>query len=134
MASFSWPVQQSLFNRLKTDTALTALATGGIHDGAPQGTPYPYVVIGETTEVPDDAHARYGSQDTITLHIWSRYAGQKEIKQIAARIHELVHHQTWPVNGAVMVNAQVEMLETLRDPDGFSRHGVLRVRVLAQEA
>lgn len=127
-----WAVQQGLYARLTGDSALMALVAN-VFDSPPQSQPYPYLVIGDGTAAPDDSHTRLGSQETVTLHAWSQYAGDREVKQILERCYQLLHHERWAVPGWAMVASRVELLEVLRDPDGHTRHGVMRVRVWVQE-
>jgi hypothetical protein len=133
MPSSAWQAQKALYSILTGDAPLAALLTGGVHDGTPQHTRYPYLVLGELIETPDDTHSREGSQIVFTLHAWSQYAGMKELEGICERVQSLVHHQRWALDARSMIAARVDGLEMLRDPDGITRHAVMRVRTWQQE-
>jgi hypothetical protein len=140
MSGAAWNIQQGLYTYLNADTTLMGLAKK-IWDGVPPGqyngtlepNNFPYVVIGDSIETPDDSHTRFGSVDTITLHVWSRHQGDKEIKEIMGRMWQMLHHQPWAIPNYSRVMSRIELTESLRDPDGITRHGVMRVRVLVQE-
>ncbi|KAB8167302.1 DUF3168 domain-containing protein [Streptomyces sp. 3MP-14] len=118
------PVQRALYARLTGDTALAELAPGGVHDGAPEGTPYPYIVIGEAIETPDNTHDGYGRQVVSTLHIWTRARGHSPGLAILARMTELLDHQPLGVDGWDHVVTGFEFSQTLTDPEppGDIRH------------
>lgn len=83
-----WPVQVALMARLKGSTAVDALIGDRIYDGrAPQGTVFPYVVLGTSTSEPYPVFGREGSYDTLEIHVFSRYQGRKEALQIVDVIH-----------------------------------------------
>ena len=144
MSGASWAVQKGLYGYLNTNLASLSPAKAvydavpeGIYNDPQQSTRWPFVVLGESTEVPSDSHTSRADNDTIVIHVWSRYNGDKEVKQIGDALVTLLHHKTteWsPGTGWSLVYSKFELREHLRDPDGMTRHGVLRFRVEAQEA
>ena len=71
-----------------------------------------------------------GSQITVNLHIWSQYKGSKEAKNIMDRVHTLLHDTSLSVTGFNLINLRFEFADILRDPDGITRHGVMRFRAV----
>lgn len=129
-----WQLQQAVYQRLSSDEVLGRL-TRGIYDDVPTPPRWPYVAIGEYTATPGDTHSSEGLEATLTLHIWSRYRGNQELLAILERLHERLHNRSWEaVEATQVVGARVEFVEILRDPDGESRHGVVRVRAWLQRA
>lgn len=128
-------VQTALYQRLHGDATLLALATGGVYDEVPQSTPYPYIVIGEATEVPDDTLTERGKDTTVTIHVWSKAPGNKQTLQIIERLDELLDNQSLTVNGWNAWRVQNEFVEVLREnTDGtLYRHGVPRYRITLTE-
>lgn len=123
--------QAALYDRLSNDAALTAKVTG-VFDHVPEGQAYPYVAIGQDTATPEDTFTSVGQQVTTTIHSWSQYKGYKEVKEV----HSLIlTAMTAPlaVNGWTCMFLMVDMDHVIPDPDGITRHGVLRLRyVLTQ--
>lgn len=112
--------------------ALNGHVGAAVYDYVPPGTPYPYVVIGHLTEVPDDLHDREGSDVTATLHIWSDATGTKEVNDILAAMDAALHHRRLTVDGAHCWAVVREFTEVLRDQDVETgrplRHAVARYR------
>lgn len=133
MTSALWDVQQGLYAVLAGDAALGALVQG-VFDRVPEGQAYPYVEIGEATEVPFRTLGRAGSDATITLHVWSRAGGFRETKQILSRLHELLDGKQLVAGMRSTVLMLLDDTRTLRDSDGLTRHGIARYRVVTQEA
>lgn len=117
--------------------ALSGNITGTVHDEVPANTPAPYTVIGETTERPWDAHDSDGSEETLTIHLWSSTPGSTQVKTILAQIDALLHHQSLALDGApYLVMLRREFVTVLKDESVTGetwRHGVMRYRALISE-
>ncbi|WP_299542024.1 DUF3168 domain-containing protein [uncultured Streptomyces sp.] len=128
------PVQGALFTVLRGDSALSALIKG-VHDYTPEDVPYPFVVVGEATEIPDNRHAGFGRQTVVTLHVWSRYRGFAEVLRIGTRITALLDHRPLTIPGMDWIATRFEFSQTLTDPEppGDIRHLVLRYRIVTEQ-
>lgn len=124
-------IQSAIFTKLSGDSTLMALVTG-VYDSLPANTPYPYAVIGEDTEVAWNALTKIGREVTVTIHIFSQEAGMKQAKTIASRITSLIERQTLSASGITTVSSKLDLALFFTDPDGITRHGVVRFRFLAQ--
>jgi hypothetical protein len=130
-------LQKALFARLNADATLAGLlgAAGRIVDQVQEGTPYPYVRIGERLSVPDNSHTQYGRRLTETLHVWTHARGNATGQTIAARVIELLDHQTAAMSallagdGHRCVSIRWEFDQALTDPDPEIRHHVVRFSV-----
>jgi hypothetical protein len=130
-------LQKVIFTRLNADATLTTLlgASGRIVDQVTEGTPYPYVRIGDHLSIPDNDHGGFGREVTETLHVWTRKRGNASGQAIALRIGELLDHQTdamsalLAADGHRCVSIRNEFDQALTDPDPEIRHHVLRFRV-----
>ncbi len=110
--------------------ASPAIAEGGVHDDVPEDVTFPYVEMGESDAVDDDVTCSDGLDETVTLHIWSRYRGKKETKEIMSRIRDLLHNKVLAVSGRSSAHSWVTSSRVVRDPDGLTRHGIVLVRVV----
>lgn len=124
-----WTLQQAIYTRLNSDSNLTSTLGAAVYDDVPDSAPFPYVVIGDVTEGPNDTMGTTGRDATVTVHTWSQYEGSKEIKQIQNRVDELLDRWSPTVSGWYATDMQQEFFETMRDPDGITRHGVSRYRL-----
>ena len=120
-------VQKAIFSTLSDDSTLDSLiGNNKIYDDVPQGTDYPYVQIGEETTIDAGLKDKDAQEYTLTVHIWSRYRGNKETKEIAERIYTLLHNSAISVTGASLANIRNEFFTVLVEDDGLTRHGVMR--------
>lgn len=129
-------VQTAIYTALTGDQQLMDLLSGeGVYDWVDGDPAYPYVVIGEALETPDNTHSGYGRQTPVTLHVWSRYRGYKQALEIAQRIIQVLDHQPLAVAGHHHVVTRYEFMQTLTDPDpsGQIRHVPIRFRVITEQ-
>lgn len=125
-----WGIQQAIYSRLTSYAPLTALVDQRIYDAVPQDTAFPYVVIGEDDSVAFDDDVHRGADTDLTLHVWSRHSGRREAKEILQLIYDALSRYPLEVAGAHTVLLDAEYQNTLLDPDGLTRHGVIRFRLL----
>jgi hypothetical protein len=125
----AWPIQEAVYSRLNGDATLVTTLGASVYDAVPDGAPFPYVVIGDDTEAPNDTMGRTGRDTTLTIHTWSQAIGKQETKRIQDRVDELLDRWSPTVAGwsaSYMLN---EFRESFMDPDGKTRHGVSRYRI-----
>lgn len=95
-----------------------------VYDEVPQNAAFPYVSVGEFTSAQIDDSCTYRDQVSIELHVWSRYEGWKEAKNIQADIDRLLRDQSGEVDGYRITSIIRDTENMFRDPDGVTRHGV----------
>ena len=132
-ADSSWELQQAIFTALTGDAPLMAMISG-VHDHVPQDAAFPYVTMGESTAVAYGAVGIVGLDTTLTLHVWSRSRGRKELKQVMAEMHRILHDADLTVTGHNLVWLRFEFLQTLLDADGATYHGIARYNAITHEA
>jgi hypothetical protein len=132
-------IQTAIYSRLSSFAALTALLArsgAAIYDYVPQelansDDEFPYLVIGEIEAEEFDADDRLGHDTTVTIHSFSRYRGKKECADIMAQVYEALHRYALTVTGFSLVDCHWDGLSRIiLDPDGQTRHGVQRFRVI----
>lgn len=124
-----WLIQVAIKSRLNAYAGTSGYT---IYDHVPQDASFPYVVIGEGTATQWDTDDSTGSDATVTIHTWSRYRGRKEVKEMQRQIYNALHRYDLPVTGLNTVTVEWEHSETLLDPDGLTRHGILRFRIITE--
>jgi len=130
MALHSWELQKAIFTTLSGSVRGMDAANVPVFDDVPEGTEYPYVVIGEETAANNGTKTLDGIEHTLTIHAWSRYRGRREIKEIMQSVYENLHNTDISVTGASLVNIRQEFNTTLAETDGITRHGVMRFRAV----
>ena len=131
MADAAFAVQTAIHARLTGDATLMA-TLDAVHDQVPENAAFPYLTIGEDTASDFGTKTEQGQSLTLSLHAWSRAHGRRQVKDILARVHALLHEQALTVAGFTHVMTRFEFTQTFRDPDGLTQHGVARYRVVVQ--
>lgn len=132
MATALGEIQKSVYAALTGDAALMTLIAG-VFDGPPDGQAFPYITLGEATEAPADTFAGRGNEATLTLHIWSQASSFGQALGILTRMNQVLDRAALVVTGFVTVMCVYEFSQTVRDPDGVTRHVPVRYRVLVEE-
>ncbi len=136
MSIHSFELQKSVFTVLNsaniTDAAGSAIT--GVFDDVPEGTAYPYIVVGEESSNNISTKSLDMHEHTLTIHTWSQYRGLKEIKVIMKQIYDNLNDVSLSVTGGQAVNMKQEFLTTLVDADGITRHGVMRFRAVVSDS
>lgn len=125
-----WEIQKSIYDELLGYYPLTSMVEDRIYDHVPQNTVYPYVSIGDDTSVAWDTDLDNGSETTLTIHVWSRMRGRREVKEVMQQIYAALHKTDLSIVGAHTVFCHFDFSESLLDSDGITRHGVIRFRII----
>ena len=122
-------IQQGIYD------VLSAGLSYPVFDDVPQDFEgFPYVTIGDTTFGEFSSDIKSGFDITATIHVWSRYAGSKEAKEIQGEIYTLLHRQNLPLTGDYGISGiTFDFSQVMLDPDGLTRHGVIRFDMHASE-
>jgi hypothetical protein len=129
-------IYQAVYGVLASDSTLLSLVTGVFND-VPEAQPYPFVQVGSGSEKPyhtmGGASVGIGWNDTVTVHIWSRYQGDLEALQIFARVNALLNFAALVVEGHTLVACELDQARVLVEAVNKveTRHipAVYRVRV-----
>jgi len=130
MSINQFALQTAIYSKLSNDSNLTSVLGASVFDDIPENTPYPYVQLGEDTAIDYSTKDQTGSEVTVNVDVWSRYRGSLEAKNIMDRIHTLLHDSSLSVTGSNFINMRFEFSDIIRDPDGITRHGVMRFRAI----
>ena len=129
MSVGQFALQSSIYTALNVSAITTTLACG-VYDEVVEGNSYPFITLGEETAIDYSTNNLVGAETTINIHIWSRYKGSKQTKQIMDKVHDLFHDVSLSVSGVNLINLRFEYSDIMRDPDGITRHGVMRFRAI----
>ena len=129
MSVGQFALQSSIYTALNVSAITTTLACG-VYDEVVEGNSYPFITLGEETAIDYSTNNLVGAETTINIHIWSRYKGSKQTKQIMDKVHDLLHDVSLTVSGVNLINLRFEFSDIMRDPDGITRHGVMRFRAI----
>ena len=130
MSIGQFALQTTIYSTLSGDNTLTNTLGAGVFDEVLENATYPFVSLGEETAIDYSTKDLNGGEYTINIHVWSQYKGSKQTKEIMDRIHDLLHDSSLSVSGFNLANLRFEFSDILRDPDGITRHGVMRFRAI----
>jgi hypothetical protein len=135
MTSPSWELQKAVFARLQADGPLVGLIGGSrIYNDVPRGAPLPYVTIGETTVRDWSTGTDEGHEHLLTVAVWSRANGEREVHQIVAAVEAVLDDADLAMSGVRLVNLRHEFSEVRRDADGETSRGLVRFRAVTEPA
>ena len=129
MSIGQFQLQSAIYTALNVPAITTTLVCG-VYDEVIEGNSYPFITLGEETAIDYSTNNLVGAETTINIHIWSRYKGSKQTKEIMDKVHDLLHDVSLTVSGVNLINLRFEYSDILRDPDGITRHGVMRFRAI----
>lgn len=115
--------------------ALVAASISGVQHirdkpiSAPTNADFPFIEIGASQTVADDAGGDSGLEEYIDIHCYSRAGGQKEIKQIMGSVYTALHHQSLTVSGRDTAFCWFDDGRVVGDPDGLTLHGIQTFKI-----
>ena len=123
------PAKTSALGGLQT-VIYSALTAAGltVRDEPGENTVFPYATIGESNAEEVGSKTDFGDDVYETIHYWSRAKGFKEAKTAVNTIISALSGYTYTVTGFRVHFADVDAVQTFRDPDGLTRHAVVRVK------
>ncbi len=129
----SWALQQAVYTALTGDAELIALLGPAprIYDKVPEDVIFPYLTIGEAGVKPYPGYEGASEHD-LRFHVWSRYAGHREVKTIMTAVYHVLHNQTFPVFGYELVSMRYIFGDIFRKADMDTFHAVLRYRAVLE--
>ncbi len=129
----SWALQRSVYQALAGSSDLTMLLGGArIYDDAPQGAAFPFITLGQSVIRDWSTGTEDGAEHNLTLHVWSRAGGKKQVHEIIEAIRSVLHDQPLLLTDHYLINLRHEFSEARLDPDGDTFHGIVRYRAVTE--
>lgn len=122
-------LQRAIYLALTGSERLMAQVEG-VYDATPQDETFPYVTFAADSEEQWDTDDSHGFEAIAEIHVWSQYRGQGEVKRIQQSIYNALHDVSLTVIRHHVVLCLWESAQQFVDPDGLTRHGVQRFRVI----
>lgn len=104
-----------------------------LYDQAPEDPIFPYLSYGEIKSENIGADGMVLFAHTMSLHVWSRYAGRAEVLQIMDAVATVLDKSRLTLSGSQLVSAHVLFADTFRAQDGHTRHGLIRFHAITQD-
>jgi hypothetical protein len=126
-------LQKAIYQLLTGDTTLMALVTG-IYDRPPQGTTYPYILLGVAQSEDWSTKTTSGSEHELCIRAWSREGGSRQAALIMERVHGVLHGASPAVAGQAVALMRYSGSDMALQNDGVTLLGTMRFRVLLEAA
>ena len=131
----SWALQRGVYQALAGSLDLTTLLGGvRVYDDAPQAAVFPFITLGQSVIRDWSTGTEDGAEHGLTLHVWSRAGGKKQMLEITEAIRAVLHDQPLMLPDHHLVNLRHEFSEARLDPDGDTFHGIVRYRAVTEPA
>jgi hypothetical protein len=132
MTSASWALQQAVFATLCAAGDVHALAGNRIFDAVPRNAAFPYIVVGEAAETPNNSADGSLSEHKLQVHIWSRGGGHREIKQLAEAVREALDGASLVLSGHCLIDLAFASAGYQRESDGETYRATLGFRAVTE--
>ena len=133
MPGASWALQKAIHAALTADAGIVALlGDANIFDDVPQRSVFPYLTLGQSVVRDWSTGSEAGDEHLLTLHVWSRADGRREVHELMAAIRVALHDVALVVVGHRLVNLRHEFSDARREPDGETYHGIVRLRAVTE--
>ncbi len=134
-ASTGWSLRRGIYQALAGSPALGSMLGGTrIYDDPPQAASYPFITLGQSTLRDWSTGSEGGAEHLVTLHVWSRTGGKKQVHDIIEEIKTALHDKPVSLIDHHLVNLRHEFSEARPDPDGDTFHGIVRYRAVTEPA
>ena len=126
-------LQRAIYSKLDADLSVP------VYDHVPQdadpsdNSAFPYVTIGEDDFNAWDTDDSVGYDVQLTIHVWSRLRGRTQTKQIQQAIYNSLNRSVLTVTNYDFISIDFTFADSAMEPDGITRHGVIRFRCLLDE-
>lgn len=133
MASPVAELQKAVHAALAGDAELAELlGEVRVYDHTPANVPFPYITFGRTSVYDWDTGTERGTEQILTLHVWSKGRGKKETHGLMDAIGTRLHDAGLELEGHALVNLRLEFSDVIFDEDLAVHHGMLRFRAVTE--
>jgi hypothetical protein len=103
-----------------------------LHDDPPEHAAYPFATFARVQSRASDRNTPRTLETTITLHVWSRWAGRTEASAIVAALRDALHGALLAVEGRRLVLLYATYADVIRADDGVTARGVLDLHAVTE--
>lgn len=123
-------IQRAIVAHLRNTPAVMNMIVD-VYDDVPQSATsesndaFPFVVVGDLDIRDWSTDTEIGFESDFQVHVWSRYAGKKQLSGIMSAVHDALNRQTLTYESFSVLDILFETMRTFIDPDGRTRHGIM---------
>ena len=131
--NFENETQKAVYQALIANQNLLCLVNG-VYDFIEQNLEYPYITIGESSDLEWDTFYDVGRTTLFSVHVWSNDRGTKKAQEILSEVYSsLTRVKLTTEENFNFVTCQYESGDMFRDDGGLIWHGVHQYRIIVEE-
>ncbi|MBK8200056.1 MAG: DUF3168 domain-containing protein [Acidobacteria bacterium] len=127
-------VHAALMTALRADAGVSEIFEGRIYDDESEAPAFPFARIERHECRPVGASGGEASEHVVTVAVSSRHGGVREAREALAALRAAVDGADWTLPQGRVVLAHVTYSDAMRQADRRAFRGVLRVRIISEEA
>ena len=133
MIGAPWSLQLGLYARLQQSTDLQAMLgdPARLYDAVPPDAIFPFATIGEA-QVKDYPGVSGAFEHEIRIHIYSRWGGRKEVKEITDIVQGLLHDASFSLTDHRVAHSRLMFADIFRQADAETFQAVTRFRIITE--
>lgn len=126
-------LQKELYQILSKDQQLKSKIKG-VFDYVDEDSKFPIITIGDCVSSDYSTSSFDGEEVVQDVHIWSKYKGNKEVKELLSIATEVIFRDLRTLEGGFEIDLiKRDGIEVFTDIDPTVKHGVLRLRITIRE-
>lgn len=128
------PVEVGVLETLNASAAWrTLVGQGRVYSSeAPEGAPYPYAVLGTTSERDSAVFATTGFDQNKVIDLWSGEVGKELCSQMYALLRSLLHLKPITLSSGQIISGKISLITMFTDPASQSEHAVVHYDVVTR--
>ncbi len=130
---FQAKVQAALYGALNGNVSASVFDHVPFEPEGAENANFPTVIVGETEMTPFDNDSHRGVYADASIHVWSRYMGRKEVRDLLDAIYGILHRANLSGTGVRFVDCLFVGSDVFTMEDGKTREGIARFRLTVQE-
>lgn len=104
---------------------------GRVFDQAVRTTPAPYVTLGPSDWLPDDAHCIHGRAMSLQIDVWGKAIAKGELEDLTDDVSSCL--RGWEDTDSLSMHPiEITLVRVLDDPDPDWVHGVVQIEVMVE--
>jgi len=132
---FAWGLQKAIYQHLTSDDALKVLLGNPprLYDAPPRDAVFPYAALGES-RVKDWPGVDGGLEHDIRVHVFSRYQGRREVKDVLNAVYDALHEAALTIEGRRLVQIRFTFSDIFPRNNNGVFQGAARFRAVTERA
>lgn len=128
----SLSIQDAIIEALLANPNVTALVNLRVFDKPKADATYPYISMGTSQALTEDAECIEGYEVFHRVDVWSQKPGYAEVKEIAGAVRKAIHRIDLPLSGFALVEIEHRTTDYIRDPNPLTSHAALEFRAMIE--